>query len=190
MNKVRSKQGCKEIWDWCQKKKHVSFWVSRCFCLWGGLIQENAEAPCTLEGRGEAQSTETHFTLHIFLPCLHTCILFHFIFRFSCHGTTCLGPPHPPNLPLGEELLLPPSKGVRGSREGPSPPLPHSSAALGPLPCWHWDAGLGALWLRVKEEEGLGWLPGPQLLKSAADLNACTCTHTHTHTHTSGGLRG
>ena len=50
-------------------------------------------------------------------------------------------PPHLCNLPLGEDHTLHPRTGVRGSRGGPSPPLPHSSAGLAPLAlvtpgCW------------------------------------------------------
>ena len=64
-------------------------------------------------------------------------------------------PPHLCNLPLGEDHTLYPRPGVRGSRGGPSPPLPHSSAGLAPLAlvtsgCWA--------------------------------LSLCGCEHTHTHT--------
>ena len=48
--------------------------------------------------------------------------LFHKIHLLGAH-------PHPP---LGEELMLPPSTGVRGSSGGPSVPSPTALLASGP----------------------------------------------------------
>ena len=60
---------------------------------------------------------------------------------FMPQGPPPGSPSLPSNLPLGEDHMLPPSPGVRGSSGGPSPPLPHSSACLAPLAlvtlgCW------------------------------------------------------
>ena len=46
-----------------KRRKNLPFWVSRYFCPWGGLVKDNAETPCTLEGSEKAQMGREQFSV-------------------------------------------------------------------------------------------------------------------------------
>ena len=92
-------------------------------------------------------------------------------------------PSLPPNLPLGEDHMLHPSPGVRGSSGGPSPPLPHSSACLAPLAL----VTLGCWGLRLcgweQEKKACGAFPvTSSYIGLWVPLQGGTWAHTHVHT--------
>lgn len=125
----------KEFHDWGLKKKIYLYGGASSFALEEVRLTHNADRG-TLHTRGQRGGSKSKVKIlsKFFLSCLKIWKLLHLTI-FLPWGSPPVSPSHPPYLPVGEDHMLHPRTGVRGSSEGPSLPAP---TALLAWPLWSW----------------------------------------------------
>ena len=168
-------------------------WWNGYFFPWRGLVKAQCRWIMHTRGEGRGWNRQTNIVIFkFFLTCLKIGILFHCFLRSSFHEDHLLGafPLHPTCSWVKITCFMAVQE-WGGSRGGPSPPFPHSSASLLLWPWWHQDAGLCSFVVET------GRLVGPSQPPVKSCRSQCrgavgmyTCTHTcalslHTSTHLS-----
>ena len=120
----------KELRDWGLKKKIYLYGGASGFALEEVRLTYNADRR-TLHIRGQrgGSKNKAKTLSKIFSSCLRIWKLLHLNILLTW-GSPPGSPPHPPYLPVGEDHMLHPSPGVRGSSGGPSPSCPPPQLCL------------------------------------------------------------